>query len=166
MQLPDAWIVSGAVIQPYLNQRYGYPPEHGIKDIDIFYYDGADLSEESEAKTAARVRDLLLDVDLPMDIKNQARVHLWYEQKFGRPITQFENSAAAITCFQTVIGAVGMRKTGDLIEIVADSGFADLEAGIVRPLNRKSDSVENYTAKAKTWQDRWPELKIIPRSDG
>ena len=53
-----------------------------IKDIDIAYYD-PDLSYEAEDKHIRRVRALLKDIPIELDVKNQARVHLWFADKFG-----------------------------------------------------------------------------------
>jgi hypothetical protein len=35
--LPDAWIVSGCLVQPVWNLRTGRPTDYGISDHDVFY---------------------------------------------------------------------------------------------------------------------------------
>lgn len=42
--LPDAWRVSGSVFQTVWNWKTGRALDHGIRDYDIFYFDGRDLS--------------------------------------------------------------------------------------------------------------------------
>ena len=81
--LPDCWLVAGAVAQTVWNHAFGLPLTHGISDVDIVYFDADDLSEESEANQAARVRDMFSDLPAWIDVKYEARVHCWYEAKFG-----------------------------------------------------------------------------------
>jgi hypothetical protein len=54
-----------------------------IKDYDVFYFDDEDLSWEAEDTVIQRSKVLFEDLDVAIEIKNQARVHLWYEQRFG-----------------------------------------------------------------------------------
>src|SRR6516165_8148844 len=49
----------------------------------LVYFDVGDLSADREMRQATRVRNLLADIPIWIDTKNQARVHLWYESKFG-----------------------------------------------------------------------------------
>ena len=46
--LPDAWLTSGALFQTVWNSLTGRVPTYVIKDYDIFYFDGADLSWDAE----------------------------------------------------------------------------------------------------------------------
>ena len=47
MDLPDGWIVSGAIYNQVWNHLSERPLLHGIKDIDLFYFD-PDTSHEAE----------------------------------------------------------------------------------------------------------------------
>jgi hypothetical protein len=55
----------------------------GITDYDVFYFDANDLSWEAEDAVIQTAREM--DGDLPdrVEIRNQARVHLWYPLEFG-----------------------------------------------------------------------------------
>jgi len=44
LRLPDWLVFSGAVYQPVLNHLTGRPSYYGVKDYDLAYFDGADLS--------------------------------------------------------------------------------------------------------------------------
>jgi len=44
MDLPDWCIVAGAIYNTVWNALFGRPLDTGIKDIDLFYWDGSDLS--------------------------------------------------------------------------------------------------------------------------
>jgi hypothetical protein len=39
LELPDAWIVSGCLVQSVWNVLTGRAVDHGIADYDIFYFD-------------------------------------------------------------------------------------------------------------------------------
>jgi hypothetical protein len=61
----------------------GQPPESGIFDYDLAYFDSSDLSWHAEDAIIQEGCRLFGDLPAPVQIRNQARVHLWYEQKFG-----------------------------------------------------------------------------------
>ena len=46
--LPDTWLVSGCLFQTVWNVLAGDNPTRAIKDYDLFYFDSADCSSESE----------------------------------------------------------------------------------------------------------------------
>jgi len=73
--LTDAWLVSGSVFQTVWNSLTGRPPDYGIKDYDIFYFD-ADTSWEAEDAVIRRTTAKLSDVGVRIEPRNQARVHL------------------------------------------------------------------------------------------
>ena len=47
LALPDAWIVSGCLVQTVWNVLTSRPIDHGINDYDIFYFD-PDTSWQAE----------------------------------------------------------------------------------------------------------------------
>src|SRR5215467_6016618 len=83
ISLPDCWLSGTIIAQTAWNYALNLPCHHGLADIDLIYFDADDLSAEAEMRQSARVRDLLSDVPIRIDVKNEARVHLWYESKFG-----------------------------------------------------------------------------------
>src|SRR4029453_9944358 len=98
--LADGWLAGGSIAQAVWNSVFGFPPLHGISDVDIVYFDQADLSEAAEAQHAARIRDALA-LPVWIDVKNEARVHLWYGAKFGNPIPPYTSATNAIATFPT-----------------------------------------------------------------
>jgi uncharacterized protein len=86
--LPDWLVFSGAVYQPVLNHLAGRPLDYGIEDYDLAYFDASDLSYEAEDAVIRRVKAVF---DEPLrsvvELRNQARVHLWFEAKFGELYT-------------------------------------------------------------------------------
>jgi hypothetical protein len=160
VELPDAWLVAGAVAQAVWNSRAGRPPGYGLKDIDIVYFDGADLSAEAESAHERRLRVLFADLPVRLDVKNEARVHLWYAGKFGQPIQPYRSTADAIATFPTTATSTGVRPGTPALDICAPFGLHDLLAGIVRP-NRRQITRDIYGAKVARWRTLWPELTYI-----
>ncbi len=82
---PDWWLTAGAVFQTVWNSLDDRAPDEGIRDYDLFYFDDRDLSWEAEDAVIKRAGDLFADLDVVVEMRNEARVHLWYEEHFGTP---------------------------------------------------------------------------------
>lgn len=162
--LPDGWLVAGAVVQTVWNDAFNLPPDHGIDDIDLIYFDPGDLSAEAENTQAERIRACLDKVPIRLDVKNQARVHLWYQAKFGQAIAPYRSSAEAIATFPTTAAAIGIRPTGGNLEFTAPFGFDDLLGLIVRP-NKRQVTADVYERKIRRWRKLWPDLRIVGWTD-
>src|ERR1700751_3194182 len=85
MDLPDWYVVAGCLYQTVWNVVTGQPPEAGILDYDLAYFDASDLSWAAEDAVIQVGREVFSGLGVPAQIRNQACVHLWYEQKFGVP---------------------------------------------------------------------------------
>ncbi|TBY61832.1 nucleotidyltransferase family protein [Rhizobium leguminosarum bv. viciae] len=140
------------------------PLAHGINDIDIVYFDSNDLSENAEAEHAARVRRAFSDLPVWIDVKNEARVHLWYEAKFGYPINRYISTTDAIATFPTTATAVGLCPRNGSLELCAPFGLSDLLDGVVRP-NKRQIRREIYEQKASRWVKLWPKLSVVDWTD-
>jgi len=158
--LPDCWLVAGAVAQTVWNDAFKLSPTHGLADVDLVYFDAADLSPESEANRAERIRRLFADLSLWIDVKNEARVHLWYEAKFGKPLAPYVSTEDAISTFPTTATAVGLRPAGVGFDLSAPYGLSDLLGLIVRA-NKKQVSRAVYDAKVERWRRLWPRLRVV-----
>ncbi len=162
--LPDCWLVAGAVAQTVWNDAFGLPPAHGIADIDLIYFDAADLSAGAEAHHAERIRRQFADLAVWIDVKNEARVHLWYASKFGFSIPPYTSATQAITTFPATATAVGVQPTATRTGIVAPFGLSDLLNLTVRP-NKARITRPIYEAKVARWRAVWPGLTIIEWPD-
>jgi hypothetical protein len=80
----DWWLTSGCVAQSIWNVISGRAIDAGIRDYDLVYFD-ADTSWEAEDAVIAKARTLFADVPVEVQVRNQARVPLWYETKYGIP---------------------------------------------------------------------------------
>lgn len=162
--MPDGWLVAGAVAQAVWNDRFGLAPDYGVKDVDLVYFDGSDLSEAAEAGHAARIRCRFSGSGVGIDVKNEARVHLWYAGHFGYEIAPYTSTAQAIATFPTTATAIGVRPTQRGLAVLAPFGLADLFAAIVRP-NTVQITSDIYQAKVTRWRALWPRLTIVAWPD-
>ena len=162
--LPDGWIVAGAIAQTVWNAAMGRPGGDGIKDVDIVYFDRDDLSAETEAVHERRLRDRFRHLPVTLDVKNEARVHLWYERRFGYPIAPYRSAADAIATFPTIATSIGVRRNGVALEICAPFGTDDLFGLVVRP-NRAQITRAIYEMKLERWRPIWPGLTFMPWDD-
>lgn len=163
MALPDAWLTGSIVAQARWNEHFGFDPHHGIADADIVYFDAGDLSAEAEECTEQRLAALWADLPIRIDVKNQARVHLWYAAKFGHDIAPYRSVADAISTYPTTASAIGLRRTGEL-EAIAPFGLKDLLRPVVRA-NATQITQAYYETKTARWRRHWPALEILPWSE-
>lgn len=151
LELPNAWLVAGCLFQTVWNLQRGRPPEQGIKDYDLFYFDPTDLSEAAEAQAQSRVSSMLADLDATVEVANQARVHLWYPGYFGRPCPPLQSSEDGIRRFLVLETCVGIRPH----ECHGPFGFSGLYAGSFTP-NPLTPYPELFAAKVASYRARWP----------
>ncbi|GAA4501350.1 nucleotidyltransferase family protein [Gluconacetobacter tumulicola] len=161
IELDNCWLVAGCLAQTIWNNHFGLPVNHGISDLDIVYFDADDTSALSEQRNAERIRTMLSHIAVWIDVKNEARVHLWYKEKFGYPISPYRSVEDAIDTFPTTATAIGIKPGKHGSEVYAPFGLSDLLNGIVRP-NKRQITADIYEAKVEKWLKRWPYLTIIP----
>ncbi|MEA2915902.1 MAG: uncharacterized protein QOJ15_7983 [Bradyrhizobium sp.] len=161
LDLPDAWIVSGCLVQTVWNGLMGRAADYGIADYDVFYFD-PDTSWQAEDAVIRKLQDQLTKPGVKVEARNQARVHLWYPEKHGLPYPALHSSTQGIDRFLTKNTQVGIRRTAEGHEIHAPNGFDDIANMIVRPNPGPNFSAANYAAKAARWKALWPELTVLP----
>ncbi|WP_298881654.1 nucleotidyltransferase family protein [uncultured Bradyrhizobium sp.] len=160
LALPDAWLVSGCLVQTVWNVLTGRAVDHGIADYDVFYFD-PDTSWDAEDAVIRKLQTQLNHLGAKIETRNQARVHLWYPAKHSLPYPPLSCSTDGIDRFLTENTQVGVKRAGDGYEVYAPHGFDDIAALMVRPNRALNFSVTNYNAKAARWQALWPELTVI-----
>jgi hypothetical protein len=160
MALPDWYLGAGGVAQTVWNLRHGYAAEEGIKDYDLVYFDCTDLSEDARREVEGEVTSRLAMPAVALDVHNEARVHLWYEQRFGRRLDPYRSTEHAIATWPTTASSVGVRRDSERFVIYAPFGLSDLLGMVVRP-NKAIVSREVYEEKSQRWKRRWPGLQVI-----
>lgn len=162
LELPGWYVTAGCLFQTVWNVVTDRPPTSGIKDYDIFYFDGTDLSWEAEDAAIKAGQEVFAGLPAEVEIRNEARVHLWYEQKFGVPCPPHESTEAAIDSFAATTCCLGVRlDPGGGWRVYAPHGLSDVSNLVVRP-NPVLAPREVYEAKAARWRDEWPELTVLP----
>jgi hypothetical protein len=158
--LPDWLIVSGVLYNSVWNALTGRPPGYGTKDIDLFYFDSTDLSYDAEDVVISRSAPRFAGLPLPVEIRNQARVHLWYPQKYGSPCPQYSNAAHSVAYFASKTHAVGVRLSADAsLELVAPFGVADIFAFRITP-NHALDNRVTHERKGARAKAMWPQIIV------
>ena len=160
LALPNAWLVAGCLFQTVWNIQTNRPPEAGIKDYDLFYFDAKDLSDSGEQKTQDRVNAVLSDLDITVEVANQARVHLWYPRHFGRPYPELSSCEEGIKRFLVLETCVGVRPN----ECHAPFGLQGIYAGTLSP-NPLTPYTELFTEKVASYRARWPNLNSLAASN-
>ncbi len=157
--LRDPWLVSGAIYCNVWNHLTGRTADYGVKDYDVFYFD-PDTSYEAEDRVIQRLTPTFA-TNPPVEIRNQARVPLWYRQKFGRDYPAVANCKEAIDRFACTTHCVGARLIGDDLDIYAPFGLNEIFSFRLMP-NLKLENRETHEAKAARQSAMWPELTVVP----
>jgi hypothetical protein len=165
LALPDAWLVSGCLVQTVWNVKTGRAVDYGISDYDIFYFD-ADTSWEAEDAVIRAIAAQLSGLGVTVETRNQARVHLWYPDKHGLPYPPLARSTDGIDRFLTANTMVGIRRTSIGFDVYAPNGFDDIADLIVRPNPGPNFSAASYEAKAARWKTLWPEITVLAADAG
>jgi len=160
--LKDYYIGAGCLAQTIWNYLSGFPLNQGIQDLDLVYFNDKEVSFDEEDKVVSKVHQLYKDIPIKIDVKNQARVHLWYEKHFGYAIKPYPTLEAAINTWPTTATALGARResSGKWI-IYSPFGLNDLFGKVVRA-NKAQITKEIYEKKVLKWSSIWIDLKIIP----
>jgi uncharacterized protein len=161
LNLGSWYIGAGGVAGTVWNHLHGFAPTHGIRDYDIVYFDAEDLSERSEKAVEAQVTQLLGANGAAVDVTNEARVHTWYEQRFGRPLRPYRSVEHAIATWPSTASSIGVRRDGGEFVVCAPFGLADLFAMVVRA-NTTLVAEPAYRAKAERWCRTWPQVTALP----
>lgn len=155
--LDQCMLTAGCLFQTIWNHQSKLPLTWGIKDYDVFYFD-KNLSFEAENKIINSAQELFRDLDINVELKNQARVHLWYSNRFGGQYPKLESTKEGIDRY--LISGTCLGLDVETHQIYAPNGLSDTEQGILR-INPKNYKLDLFYQKAKSYQDRWSWLEII-----
>lgn len=166
IDLPEWYLSGGCLFQTVWNVEHGFHASAGILDYDLFYFDGSDLSAHAEDRVREELSRKFADVPVEVEARNQARVHLWYEQEFGAPCRAFQRCEDGIDGFLATCCCFGVRqmKNGERL-IYAPQGFGDLFALVIQPNAARTIDGSGlrgvYAAKVQRWRRVWPRLQVI-----
>jgi hypothetical protein len=158
--LPEGLLVAGALYNLAWNRLTGRPGLADVSDIDVFYFDPTDLSWEAEDAVIRRLAARFAHLPLPVQARNQARVHLWFEQKFGAPFTPLGSAAEMLGRYASKTHAVGARLVDGGIELVTPFGLDDVFSFRIVP-NHVLPNRATHEAKGARAKAVWPEVTVV-----
>ncbi len=158
LRLPQCHLTAGCLFQAVWNRQAGRAPDWGVKDYDVFYFDAADLSWEAEDRVIRAVQALTADLGVTVEVKNQARVHLWYRDRFQADYPQLTRTTDGIDRYLIACTCVGIDTRNRAL--YAPNGLAELQRGILR-MNPRFAQPAMFRDKARSYQERWPWLSIV-----
>lgn len=157
LDLPDWWIGAGFLRNKIWDAIEGNG-DAGRTDIDLVYFDPADLMPESENKY-----DRILGAALPdgrWETCNQARMHTYHNDE------PYRSSAESIGRWVETATCIAVRKRGPKLDFLWCHGIGDVLNMIARPIKHDKEK-EPYLLQTfheriekKQWQARWPHLTI------
>jgi len=163
LALPDWWLTAGCLAQSVWNGLYNRQPDHEILDYDVFYFD-PDTSWEAEDAVIKKAAIAFSDLPISVQIRNQARVPLWYEKKFGVPFPPVYAASDGIDRFPCGTVSIGIRRVGDEYQIHTRFGLGPLLSGTLIP-NPILPIPDVYAVKTGRWREVWPALVVEPWPD-
>ena len=159
--LPDWRLVSGCIYQTVWNHLTSREPDHGLKDYDAVYFDPDTSWEAEDAHIRRAAQAFPPPLDAMVEVRNQARVHLWFETKFGEPYAALSGTDEALERFVCPAFAVGVRlEKDDTIDVAAPFGLDDLFAMRLRPNPLRRINMDGFERACRSVQARWPEVEV------
>ena len=164
--LPDWRVFSGAVYQSVWNAVTGRPVGYGRKDFDLGYFD-PDTSWDAEDVIIKRVAAAFEEpFRSEVEVRNQARVPLWFPAHFGEPYAPIANTDEALERFVAPAFAIGVRLEADgEISVAAPLGLSDLFDLVLRP-NPNRGVAKDWARVVEKRLALWPELQVVGDSTG
>ena len=159
---PPEWLVGAGLLRNLVwDYLHGYSRQTPPRDVDVAFFDPADLSPARDAAVTAQLTAVWPGVE--WEATNQAAVHLWYAEKFGKTVPPLTSTEAAIATWPETATCTAVRLLpDDSLHIVAPFGLEDLFQMVLR---RNPAQV----TRAQFWQrlqekqirQRWPQVKVI-----
>ena len=155
LDAPDCWVGAGFVRNMVWDALHDYDRPTPLADIDVLYFDPADLTWAAEERYEAALRRAWSEP--PWSVRNQARMHLRNDDP------PYRDTRDALTYWLETATAVAVRLDGDdSLYLAAPLGLDDLVNLCLRPApagRRRAVEYRNRVA-AKAWAEAWPKLKI------
>ncbi len=156
--VPQAFLVAGCLFQAVWNEASGHPADWGVKDYDVFYFDDSDTSWEAEDTVIRRADALFQDLGVTVEVRNQARVHLWYRQRFGEDYPRLTSARDGIDRYLIACTCVGIEASSGAL--YAPDNLDDLRQGRLR-INPRYPQPAQFRRKAESYRARWPWLAVV-----
>jgi uncharacterized protein len=157
-RLENWYLTAGFIQQIVFNYFHGYDLHQNIKDIDVVYY-ALEKDAEYERSVITAISDSIL-TNLEIDLRNEAFVHEWYQEKFGYSINRYSSIHDAIDSFPTTTTAIGITIKDGNYRVHSTFGYDDLFNLILRP-NKRQITKEIYETKTARIMKNWPKVRVV-----
>ena len=158
MRLPDWYVAAGAVRSVIWDSLHGYDTPTPVHDVDVIFFDLYNLSNKTEKRIE---RELVLLMDgIEWDVKNQAAVHLRYQDVFGYAISPRKSSMDAMAAWSP--SSIGVRISDGELKIAAPNGLDDL-CGMIYSGNYIPNDLFIARVKKRRIQEKWPLVRVIEK---
>jgi hypothetical protein len=145
------WVVGGFVREAVWDSQEGATVPPPLREVDVVYFDKADITKDAEDVYAAKLRGKLRNVD--WSVKNQARMHLVNGHDAYRGIPD------ALSRAPETASAVAIQLRRGVLRVMAPLGLDDLFGLKLR----KSPLASRASFEARSDRimraDRWPHLE-------
>ncbi|MDI4634992.1 nucleotidyltransferase family protein [Pelomonas sp. V22] len=159
----SSWCIgAGAVRNLVWDSLHGRSGRPELADVDLVYFDAHSMQAGSEQALQQRLQAVC--PELPWEVCNQARVHLWFEAHFGHAVAPLQSLEESVACWPEYATAVGLwLDERDEIQVIAPHGLDDLFGCVVRR-NPQRVSSETYRQRLaqKRYAERWPQVRVHP----
>lgn len=155
---PDgAYIAAGFIRNRYWDQLYGTNKAIPDTDVDVVYFNSADTSCNIESAFEFALSEAIPGQN--WQVRNQARMHTYGGH------SSFKSIDDALMHWPEVATAVGVRMAVDgTLECIAPFGLTDLYDHVLRitpAISEKDPTAFEKRLINKSWEKRWPRLRII-----
>jgi hypothetical protein len=151
--LAECYVAAGFVRNMVWDHRHGYPPTP-LQDVDVIYFDAAELEPASASRYQATLQRQLPEVN--WQVKNQALMH----QRNGD--APYRSCLDAMSYWPEKETAVAVRITADRhIEVISAFGLESLFALQLTHNPRRDVDTFHERVRAKQWLQQWPGLQLI-----
>lgn len=159
---PPQWVVGGGAIRNLVwDHLEGLAAPTPLRDVDVAYFDARDLAPEAEARYRSALEATA--PEFRWQVKNQARVHLWYQDVFHDVISPITSIEDAVARFPETCTAVALRlEPDDRLSVLAPCGLDDLFGQVLRR-NDRQISYELFLKRLadKQVQRTWPRVTVV-----
>ena len=150
------WAIGAGFVRGLVWDRLcGFEEPTPLNDIDVVYFDPADIGRERE--NAAEARLATWRPDQTWSVRNMARMHIRNRE------APYRDTADAIGHWLETPTAVAVTLMQDgSLRLIAPHGVEDLLAGRIRPTPSGRRKIEEYRARVaqKAWPVRWPKVYV------
>ncbi|MBO6796102.1 nucleotidyltransferase family protein [Maricaulis sp.] len=158
--LPEPFLMAGSVYKAVWNALLGEAPDFGVNDYDLAYFNPDDLTETSEAAIEVSIADAFRERGIEVEACNQARVHIWFNRKFGTRREALSSSLEAVEKFASRTHAIGLFVGANgQPALHAPFGFEELLSLHIRPAPDLSGAAA-WNAKCDEQSRLWPGLRF------